>query len=79
MSDSPDDLVISTEWKFEGHLLLWYRRFRAAWSTGEIYGEKVRAVLEEQYLPNDPAHVHRMELFYNSAAEPDRDSLKMRG
>ena len=43
------------------------------------FGGELRAVLEEQYLPNDPAHVHRMELFYNSAAEPDRDSLKMRG
>ena len=43
------------------------------------FGGELRAVLEEQYLPNDPAHVHRMELIYNSAAEPDRDSLKMRG
>ena len=33
--------------------------------------------MEEQYLPTVPVPVHRMDMFYNSAAEPDRELLKL--
>ena len=40
-------------------------------SAGKTYEDAVRAAVEEQYLPTVPVTVHRMEFFYNSAAEPD--------
>ena len=33
--------------------------------------------VEEQYLPTIPVPVHHMEIFYNSAAEPDRELSKL--
>ena len=33
--------------------------------------------MEEQYLPTVPVPVHHMEMFYNWAAEPDRELLKL--
>ena len=77
-NDDPDfeafefNLGASTEWKFEGYLY-----FAAARrSAGKIYGYAVRAALEERYLPAVPVPVHRMEIVYISAAEPDRALLK---
>ena len=33
--------------------------------------------MEEQYLPTVPVPVHRIEIFYNAAAETDREFLKL--
>ena len=41
------------------------------------YDDAVWAVVEEQYLLTVPVPVHSMESFYNSAAEPDRELLKL--
>ena len=34
-------------------------------------------MVEEEYLPTVPVPVHSMDIFYNSAAEPDRELLKL--
>ena len=65
--DLPDDHETSSEWKFEGHIYFEAGR----WPAGKTYEDAVRAAVEEQYLPTVPVTVHRMEFFYNSAAEPD--------
>ena len=67
--DLPDDHETSSEWKFEGHIYFEAGR----WPAGKTYEDAVRAALEEQYLPTVPVPVHRMEIFYKSAAEPDRN------
>ena len=69
----PDDQETSAEWKFEGHIYFSAGR----WSSGKNYEDAVRAAVEDQYLPTVPVPVHRMEIFYNSAAEPDRELLKL--
>ena len=69
----PDDQETSSEWKFEGHIYFSACR----WSAGKTYEDTVRAAVEEQYLPTIPVPVYRKEFFYNSAAEPDRESLKL--
>ena len=71
--DLPEDHETSSEWKFEGHIYFEAGR----WPAGKTYEDAVRAALEEQYLPTVPVPVHRMEIFYNSAAEPDRELLKL--
>ena len=68
-----DDQETSSEWKFEGHIYFSACR----WSAGKTYEDTVRAAVEEQYLPTIPVPVYRKEFFYNSAAEPDRESLKL--
>ena len=60
-------------WKFEGHVYFSAGR----WSAGTTYDDAGREVAEVQYLPTVPVPVHRMESFYNSAAEPDRELLKL--
>ena len=65
--DLPEDHETSSEWKFEGHIYFEAGR----WPAGKTYEDAVRAAVEEQYLPTVPVTVHRMEFFYNSAAEPD--------
>ena len=50
---------------------------KGIWSAGETYEDAVLAAVEVQYLPTVPIPVHHMELFYNSAAEPDRELLKL--
>ena len=69
----PDDQETSAEWKFEGHIYFSAGR----WSSGKTYEDAVREAVEEQYLPTVPVPVHRMEIFYKSAAEPDRELLKL--
>ena len=72
----PDDQETSAEWKFEGHIYFSAGR----WSSGKTYEDAhaaVREAVEEQYLPTVPVPVHRMEIFYNSAAEPDKELLKL--
>ena len=73
MYDSLDDLETSREWKFKGHSY-----FAAGLlSARETFEDEVLAAVEEQYLPAIPVPVHHMEMFYNTAAEPDRALLKL--
>ena len=48
-----------------------------SWPAGKTYEDAVRAAVEEQYLPTVPVPVHYIEFFYNWAAEPDRELLKL--
>ena len=41
------------------------------WFTGNTYEDADSAAMDEQYLPTVPVPVHHMEIFHNSAAEPD--------
>ena len=69
----PDDQETSSEWKFEGHIYF----SAGCWPAGKTYEDAGWAAVDQQYLPNAPVPVHRMEIFYNSAAEPDREMLKL--
>ena len=62
-----DTLHDSTEWKFAGYIYFCSARLPA----GENYEEPVQVAEQEQYLPNVPAPVLHMAIFYNSATEPD--------
>ena len=71
--DLPDDHETSSEWKFERE-----NNFEAGlWPAGKTFEDAVRAAVKEQYLQTVPVAVHRMECFYNSAAEPNREFLKL--
>ena len=70
------DHETSTAWPFERYLYFEAGR----WPAGKIYEMQIRAALEameEQYLLTVPVPVHRMEIFYSLAAEPDRELLKL--
>ena len=73
--DLPDDHETSSEWKFEGHM--YFDAGPGRWPAGKAYEDAVRAAVKEQYLPSVPVPVRRMELFHNSAAEPDTELLKL--
>ena len=63
----------SSECKFEGHIY-----FKAgSWPTGKTYEDAVQAAVKEQCSSTAPVPVHSMEIFYNLAAEPDRELLKL--
>ena len=71
--DLPDDNETSSEWKVEGHIY-----FEAGcWPAGKTYEDAVQAAVEEQYLPTVLIHIHHMEMFYNSAAESDRQNRRV--
>ena len=73
--ESPEDLENSTEWIFQGDIFFG----SDGWRTDEAYEAEVRAVVEQQYLPNVPVPVQHMAIFssYDSVAKPDRDVLKL--
>ena len=73
MYDSLDDLETSREWKFKGHPY-----FAAGLlSARETFEDEVLAAVEQQYLPAVSLPVHHMKMYYNTAAEPDRELLKL--
>ena len=63
----------STKWIFQGYLFF----CSDGWSTDETYETEVRAVVEQQYLPEVPVPIQHMAIFYHSVSEPDRDVLKV--
>ena len=69
----PDDHETSSEWKLKGHI---YFAFRC-WPAGKTCEDAVQAAVEQQYLSPAPVPAHRMEIFYNLAAESARESLKL--
>ena len=69
----PDDHETSSEWKLKGHI---YFAFRC-WPAGKTCEDTVQAAVEQQYLSPAPVPAHRMEIFYNLAAESARESLKL--
>ena len=71
--DLPDGNETSSEWKFKGHIYFEAGR----WPAGKTYEDAVLAAVEEQYLPTVPVPLHRMEIFYNLAAEAERELLKL--
>ena len=76
-----DDQETSSECKFKGHVYF----SAGCWSAVKTYEDAVLAAVEKQYLPTDRllflflsiTSSIRMESFYNSAAEHDRELLKL--
>ena len=62
----------STEWIYQGYLFF----SSVGWRTYETYDTEVRAVVEQQYLPNVLVPVEHMANFHRSVAEPGRNGLR---
>ena len=75
----PDDHETSSEWRFKGHMYFASGRWPLQWPEGKLMKTQFRQLWRSSTndLRTVPVPVHRLESFYNSAAEANRELLKL--